>query len=663
MAALEAPPRVGKRYVLRDLLGQGGMGKVYRAYDLLTGTDIALKQVARTADGISTTAPTQDNDLRLALAQEFRVLASLRHPHIVSVLDYGFDVDRQPYFTMELLGGARDIYQATRDLPLEDQVHLLLQTLHALAYLHRRGVLHRDLKPSNVLVVDRGVKVVDFGLALSDNAPDSALGTLPYLPPELLYGKHPDERADLYALGLIMHEVLGGSHPFESENRAQLINNIINKTPDLSGFDPRLASIIGRLLMKDPENRYRRAADVIAALHTALNLTLPPDSPATRESFLKAARLIGREAELGQLTQALVRTLGGRGEVWLLGGESGVGKTRLLDELRTLALVRGALVVRGETVSEAATPYSLWRDLLRWLALTTSPLDRREASVLKAIIPDIEALIGSETPIAPAPPLDPEAAQTRLFTVIEAMLDRLDRPLVILLEDLHYAGSESLALLDWIARVAPQMSVLVVGSFRDDERPSLPKELPNAGLLRVQRLSVDQIRALSEAMLGEVGRDARLVELLERETEGNAFFIVEVVRALAEEAGDFARITEINLHRQVLTGGVRRLLQQRLARVPQEARRLLRIAAVIGQQIDTRLLEQIAPEADLQAWLNQCADSVLTVQDDRWLFSHFKLRELLLHEIDFDERRQIHRAIAEAIVATRDPAQEALALT
>ncbi|MBE0690146.1 MAG: AAA family ATPase, partial [Anaerolineae bacterium] len=608
-----------------------------------------------------TTAPTEDNELRLALAQEFRVLASLRHPNIVSVLDYGFDAARQPYFTMELLTEAADIVHTANDMLLEDQVDLLVQTLQALVYLHRRGVLHRDLKPSNVLVQNRVVKVVDFGLALSEGRQDSALGTLPYLPPELLFGEEPDERTDLYAVGLIAHEMMLDSHPFESENRAHLIHNIVNKVPDLSGMDPNVATIVGRLLMKKPEHRYRRASDVINVLYTSLGMTPPPENRVTRESFLQAARLIGREAEIGLLAQALSRATGGHGEAWLIGGESGVGKTRLLDELRTMTLVRGVLVVRGETVSEGANPYSAWREPLRWLVLMAD-VSEREAGVLKPILPNIAAIIGMD--VADAPPLDPEAAQTRLLSTIETLLRRLEQPLVIILEDLHYEGSESLALLRWVARIAARLPLLILGSYREDERPDLPRDLPQMQLLHMGRLKDEQIGALSQAMLGEVGRDQRLIELLRRETDGNAYFVVEVVRALAEEAGDLEHVTEINLHRRVLTGGVRRILQKRMQRVPPDAQPLLRVAAVAGQQINIALLRQIAPQIDVDEWLNQCSDSALSVQDGRWIFAHSKLRELVLSEIDPDERRHLHQQVAEAIIATTDdPGQEAAALT
>lgn len=156
------------------------MGAVYRALDLLTGRQVALKRLAFTAESKDLTSgttssaetlvmsryrkPEADTDLdepgqvpealRLALAQEFRTLASLRHPHIISVIDYGFDSALQPYFTMELLTDGRSLLAAARQSAAVQQVAVLLQLLQALTYLHRRGVLHRDIKPANVMVVD-----------------------------------------------------------------------------------------------------------------------------------------------------------------------------------------------------------------------------------------------------------------------------------------------------------------------------------------------------------------------------------------------------------------------------------------------------------------------------------------------------------------------------
>jgi serine/threonine protein kinase len=176
--------------------------------------------------------------LRLTLAREFHLLASLRHPNIISVLDYGFDDERSPYFTMELLEGAETILTAGARRPFEGRIDLLSQMLQALAYLHRRGVIHRDLKPGNVMVVGDQVKVLDFGVStVRAGRPERGsfiVGTLAYMAPELLLGAQANEASDLYAVGVIAYELFAGRHPFDLTNLFRLRDDVMHKAPDLS---------------------------------------------------------------------------------------------------------------------------------------------------------------------------------------------------------------------------------------------------------------------------------------------------------------------------------------------------------------------------------------------------------------------------------------------
>ncbi len=207
------------RYRLQDKLGEGGMGIVYRATDRLTGDTIALKQVQVPVEYLqfmSRPSESMSQNMQTSLAREFQTLATLRHPNIISVLDYGFvqiETKPQPFYTMTYLSEAVTLVAAGEHLSVPDKITLLQQTLQGLAYLHRRGILHRDLKPENVLVVDGQVRILDFGLALLQREArkeDASYGSSAYLAPELWEEGSPGISSDLYALGVMAFELLGG---------------------------------------------------------------------------------------------------------------------------------------------------------------------------------------------------------------------------------------------------------------------------------------------------------------------------------------------------------------------------------------------------------------------------------------------------------------------
>ncbi len=643
---------LGKRYLLQQLLGRGGMGAVYRAYDRLTGQQVALKHVMLDTENLQFASRASSLDGDVALAREFKTLASLRHPNIISVLDYGFGDDSQPYFTMELLENAQTILEAGQLLAEEDQVQLLIQLLQALNYLHRRDIVHRDLKPDNVLVINGQVKVLDFGLALAQDylqaSDQKVAGTLAYMAPEILQGQPASVASDLYAVGIMAFELFGERHPFDLNSVTQLIHDIVSTEPDIDslGLDPLIEGIMYRLLAKNPLDRTADARELIQLYAEATNQQGKYETEVIQESYLQAARFVGREAEIETLNTALKRAQAHQGSTWLIGGESGVGKSRLIEEVRTLALVQGTLAVQGGAVSDGGSPYRVWREPLRRLILEAVP-DDIAASILKAIVPDIETLLGRTIPDAPA--LDPQAAQNRLVDAIEALLRRQDRPIAILLEDLHWAGSESIALLDRLSQLA-DLNLVLIGSYRDDEQINSIGNLHHVNTLKLERLTNESIERLSESILGKNGRSPEVVDLLRRETEGNAFFIVEVMRALAEDAGHLDLVGAVSLPDSIFVGGIRNVIARRLKQMPAAILSLLQYAAVIGREIDLRLLHFIDSDFDEDTWLTAGADAaILDVLDDRWRFAHDKLREHLLLEMSDSQRQQLHREIAEAI--------------
>ncbi|MBE7528252.1 MAG: serine/threonine protein kinase [Chloroflexi bacterium] len=240
------------RYQLVEPIGHGGMGVVYRALDRLAGQEVALKRVMEreeiaeedTAVPLSLLS-THRFTRRLALAQEFQLLAGLRHPHIISVLDYGFDADRMPFFTMDLLPAAQTVVEAGRRLSLPEQITLIIQMLQALTYLYWRGVLHNDLKPANVLVVDEQIKLLDFGLSAAAGQSSGGAGTWAYMAPEVMrggkVGQSPYSRAsDLFAVGVMAYEMIVGRRPFPTIAPSLPVNQIWRSCPKTNCCAPCL---------------------------------------------------------------------------------------------------------------------------------------------------------------------------------------------------------------------------------------------------------------------------------------------------------------------------------------------------------------------------------------------------------------------------------------
>ncbi|MEO0562777.1 MAG: serine/threonine-protein kinase, partial [Chloroflexota bacterium] len=438
------PDIIANRYEPLQRLGQGGMGVVYRVRDRLTGSVVALKQVLVTTGKLQFSISDRSTNETLALALEFRTLATLRHPHIISVQDYGFDGSGHPFFTMEYLPDAQPITDYARGKSFDEQLRLLTEMLQAIAYLHRRGIIHRDIKPGNILVdASGGVKVLDFGLAVErdvddavDDRNDQIAGTMAYLAPEVIQGESAGVASDLFAVGVLAYELFAEQHPFNTSRMLTVINDLLYTTPDFERIDDQVMAFVGIMMSKLPEERPAIARDALVKLYAPLSQPLPEETAVIRESFLQASKFVGRSAELAQLTANLKAVKGGTSSGWLIGGESGVGKSRLVDEVRVRALVEGLQVVRGQGVSEGGVPYQLWRGVLRPLVISTD-LSNLEASVLKAIVPDIDTLLGQ--PVTEAEPLEGEANQQRLVFTIVDVLKRQISPTLIILEDLHWA--------------------------------------------------------------------------------------------------------------------------------------------------------------------------------------------------------------------------------
>ena len=309
---LQPGSTIDDRYEIIAALGAGGMGSVYRARRLHLGDEVAIKVMHATTD-----APPEARDRFL---RESRACAQLRHPNIVGLLDFGFDTSNQPYMVMELLSGPSLLEEIKLEAPMKPArvIDILDGVAAALQLAHDRGITHRDLKPANIVAHkydsgERVYKVIDFGLAAMKTGEETRLtdpafflGTLAYAAPEQLRGEEVTSAADVYAVGVIAHEMLTGGRPFDDSNKATLITKILTidparETTRRSNLPQAVDDALLKALSKQPADRWPSVSAFIDALKAAVGQAPATAAVAAAESGLLSRYELGPMLGRGRL--------------------------------------------------------------------------------------------------------------------------------------------------------------------------------------------------------------------------------------------------------------------------------------------------------------------------------------------------------------------------
>ena len=278
---------LGGRYRLDELVGQGGMSAVYKAYDPNLRRVVAIKMIHSHL--------ASDAKFVVRFEEEATAVAQLRHPNIVQVFDFNHDEDLY-YMVQEFVPGEtlqerlRRVNKLGRRLPLSDAILFTLNICDAAGYAHRRGLIHRDIKPANIMLdVHSQAILMDFGIVKitggeSHTASGAVVGTALYMPPELIRGEMPDPRSDMYSLGVTLYEMVNGRPPFEADSAMTLMMlHLQEPVPDLRGLRPevpdQLIAVIEKALAKERGERFVSMAEMAASLKAILdllNIPLPP---------------------------------------------------------------------------------------------------------------------------------------------------------------------------------------------------------------------------------------------------------------------------------------------------------------------------------------------------------------------------------------------------
>ena len=432
--------------------------------------------------------------------------------------------------------------------------------------------------------------------------------------------------------------------------------------------------LILRLLGKAPEERPEGAGSV----RQALAAIAAPGAAAAREPHageqnpldrLAGGVFVGREREMDELRAALESALSGRGQLVLLVGEPGIGKTRTAEELATYASLRKAQVLWGRCYEgDGAPAYWPWVQAIRAYAHEHEPGALRAELGSGAVhVAQIVSEVRERLPGLPEPPaLGPDAARFQLFDGVSTFLRNASRtqPLVLVLDDLHWADKPSLMLLQFVARELRGARLLVIGTYRDvDIRRQHPLSQALGELAREQLAERIVLRGLGKrdvARFVEITTGLRpptaLVEAVYRETEGNPFFVNEVVRLLVSD-GRLQRPERLTSWSVEIPQSVREVIGRRLDRLSPECNRVLTTAAVVGREFGLALLERVADlsEDRLLDVLEEALGARVVMEvrgvPDRYTFAHALIRETLYEELTATRRVRLHRRIGEALEA------------
>ncbi|GAB7046928.1 diguanylate cyclase [Catenuloplanes indicus] len=596
---------------------------------------------------------------------------------------------------------------AHRPMDAQELLHFAVELAEAVAAVHARGVVHKDINPANILAAGepRRPILIDFGLAttVAEGRPEfthhsEIEGTLPYLAPEQTgrTGWPVDQRADLYALGATLYELASGTPPFGRDgDPLDLIRQHLAAVPArLTGASAQFAAIVARLLEKEPGRRYQSAEGL---LHDLRRLAAEPDAqfPCGAHDFparlVPPARLVGRDEELETLRRTFRDAVAGRTRCLLVGGSAGVGKSSLIDQLRPTVTGAGGWFVsatfdalrRGADASPVRLAVATIARLLlaepeeelieaRWRLRDALGI---EAALLAEIVPDFRTVLGipaGDGPGRPPPagtsadPVDPRTATARLARVGLKLLQvvaRPDRPVVLVLDDVQWAGPAALSLIDEVAGADDVTGLLLVGTYRDAELdaahpltalldrwagmpdPPVRMALTNLGDADVGDLLAELLRLPAEDAAG-------LAAAVAARTGGNPFDTVVLVNALRREGvltpgPDGWRWDPDALRRHIGDGDVIGLLAARIAALPADAAELVADLACLGGHLSGAVLAALCdgtPETVLGPALT---DGLLVAEGvDGVRFRHDRVRQAAYTAREPAERAARHLRLA-----------------
>ncbi len=636
-------------YQTEKLIYQSPRTRVYRALRLEDHCPIVIKL-------LKSEQPTPEEVGRFK--QEFQLMHQLKGERLLHALEFKSYHDSYMIILEDFGGCALNELIPEGGMELGDFFSIAIEITQALGEIHQKNIIHKDIKPANILYdpEKKIVKICDFGQAALIpkeipvfHNPAFLEGSLPYMSPEQTgrMNRSVDQRSDVYSLGVTFYELLTGTLPFLETDPLNLIySHLAISPPPLqqhrSDIPTVLNQIILKMLSKDAERRYQSSYGLLIDLETCANqwkkkhhiAGFPLGKFDHSDQFVMPEKLYGREHELNQLLNLYDRVQSGKTEVMLVSGPAGIGKSALVQEIyKPITQSRGYFISGKFDQFQKNIPYSslvrAFRNLVQqlleedesqlehWRVALSEALGPN-GQVIIQVIPEVEMILGHQTPV---PSLGPAENQNRFRYVFQKFIQvftHKEHPLVLFLDDLQWADSASLNLIQELLSSIESEYLFFIGAFRDNEMGSshalhsIIRELQGrfAGLTQIK------LEPLSKNALEEMVADtlslspnevSELSEWVLQKTRGNPFFISEFLKSLHSEALLFFDLKKgrwswdiSNIYSQAITDNVVELMMDKLRQLPQTSQDILQMAACLGNEFDYETLA-IVSEMSAQA--------------------------------------------------------------
>jgi len=642
------------------------MGAVYAAIDTATGKRIAVKRLASKAPKF----------IEL-FKREWRTLHGLRDARIIEVYNYGQD-ETGAFYTMELLEGS-DLSSAA-PMPWRQVCACLRDCASILGLLHARRLLHRDLSPKNLWRLPNGnLKLIDFGALAPFGSSTDIVGTPPFVAPESMRGtayEQPlDQRADLFALGALGYWLLTGAHAYPAKSLSELREcwrrvpapaSSLASPVQGSEQDPiphELDTLIAALLRLDPSARLPSTDALIDRINGIAGL--PPEAhDVAVQGYLRSKAFVGRELERRRIDELMKQADAGKLHAVLIEADTGMGRTRLLEELSVMGRLAGASAVSAAAVG-GSRPYGVASRLVLAL-LDALPEAALRAAVRHApLFAQLSSEVRERLPNAQALPVQAGVeARVRMQDALSDWVVELaqDRLLLLLVDDIQSSDEESVAWLTALARQSRPARVLLVASLRreiaPEPGPTLRAFRSAAARMRLLSLTRHEMRTLLRSVFGDVPYLDLVAQRLHERSAGQPAYTLQLAAHLVDSGvvryadGTWTLPTRIADAQLPLSPADAYLAS--LERVSSEARALAQILSVSDERLSrARCMElsDLDAQATEHALVELTLSGVLSEDGRGYRFGHASLREIVSVELTPARRALAARRLGEALLA------------